>query len=99
MIYFGLVLVSITEFFERFISLGGFYLSPGRIYILALAYCIVVLLVHKSETFRLGPTAKSYAVIVGLLLGVIGVSVLMSEDLIYSLKRVLNASSLLVLPL
>lgn len=99
MIYFGLVLTSITEFLERFISVGGFFLSPGRIFLLALGYWFLIVGIYRAGTgFDFGKTAKYYLLFVGFLLSVIGVSVVMSDDLMYSLKRVLNASSLLVLP-
>lgn len=100
MIYFGLVLSSLTELMERFINIGAFYLSPTRIFLLALAYASYLTYCGSATSpITLGRTARRYALAVAALITLTGLSVMASDDLEYSVKRALNTTSIYVMPL
>lgn len=99
MIEFGLLLTAATELLEHMISLGSFYMSPGRIYILLLAYLAAIHLMMSGRSVQTGLAARKYLLAAGALLLISLVSVTQSDDTLYSLKRVLNATSVYMLPL
>lgn len=99
MIYFGLVLSSLTELFERLIDLGAFYLSPTRLFLLVLAYVTYVGYCGASQAWKIGPSAKRFAVAVMALILLTALSVTASSDFEYSGKRALNTTSIYLMPL
>lgn len=101
MIYFGLFLSSVTELLEQLINVGAFFLSPARIFIVVILY-IAFLAYCANGGVRgaiLGGAARLYGVSVAILLLLTGASVATSPDVLYSLKRTANATSIYVLPL
>ncbi|MGM9484242.1 O-antigen ligase family protein [Roseateles sp. NT4] len=100
MIYFGLVLSSLTELFERLIDLGAFYLSPTRLFLLVLAFVAYLGYCGSySYRFSLGKSAKNFALAVLVLIFLTALSVTASNDLAYSAKRALNTTSIYLMPL
>lgn len=100
MIYFGLVISSVTELFERLIDLGAFYLSPARLFLLVLAYVTYVGYCGMANgTLKIGPSAKRFALAVLALILLTALSVTASDDIEYSGKRALNTTSIYVMPL
>lgn len=100
MIYFGLVLSSLTELLERLIDLGAFYLSPTRLFLLVLAYVTYIGYCGMANgTLRIGPAAKRFGLAVVALILLTAMSVTASDDLAYSGKRALNTTSIYVMPL
>ncbi|MDR7334832.1 O-antigen ligase family protein [Roseateles asaccharophilus] len=100
MIYFGLVLSSLTELFERLINLGAFYLSPTRLFLLVLAYVTYIGYCGMANgTLRIGPSAKRFGLAVLALILLTALSVTASDDFEYSGKRALNTTSIYLMPL
>jgi hypothetical protein len=100
MIYFGLVISSLTELFERLIDLGAFYLSPTRLFLLVLAYVTYVGYCGMSNgALKIGPSARRFALAVTALILLTALSVTSSSDLEYSGKRALNTTSIYLMPL
>lgn len=100
MIYFGLVLSSLTELFERLIDLGAFYLSPTRLFLLVLAYVTYVGYCGVAKhPWKFGPSAKRFTAAVVALILLTALSVTASSDFEYSGKRALNTTSIYLMPL
>lgn len=99
MIAFGLIITAITELAERMIELGSFALSPGRIYIVAVAILAISNWMTNGSRFSLGKAGSSYLFASGLLLLVTLLSVTESPYVSYSIKRALNTTSVYMLPL
>ena len=100
MIFFGLILSSLTELFERLIDLGAFYLSPTRLFLLVLAYATYIgYCGMASQSWKVGPSAKRFAAAVVALILLTALSVTASSDLEYSGKRALNTTSIYLMPL
>lgn len=99
MIYIGLFIASVTEMMERLISVGGFYLSPSRLYFLMLIYLGALAFCYRRGDFVFGHNAKKYLIPVLILLGFYSLSVLASPYFGYSLKRVFNSATIYLMPL
>ncbi|MCE4557831.1 O-antigen ligase family protein [Roseateles cellulosilyticus] len=100
MIYFGLVLSSLTELLERLIDLGAFYLSPTRLFLLVLAFVTYVgYCGASSQSWKIGPSARRFAAAVMALILLTALSVTASSDFSYSGKRALNTTSIYLMPL
>lgn len=100
MIYFGLVISSLTELFERLIDLGAFYLSPTRLFLLVLAYMAYIGYCGvTTRQLKIGPSANRFAMAVLALILLTVLSVTASGDLEYSGKRALNTTSIYLMPL
>lgn len=99
MIKAGLIIASLTELMEQWIWVGAFFLSPSRIYILVLLFIAFLTHFWCSKTAGAGQETKTYSLAVLLLLGLSIFSAVESPNLGYSVKRVLNATSLYLLPI
>lgn len=73
-------------------------MSPTRLFILALAYTCVLNAMNTRAHVKFGSRIFVYFVLQVALLVVVSASVLNSPDKMYSLKRVINVSSLVLLP-
>lgn len=98
-IQFGLIISLLTELMEQWIWVGAFFLSPSRIYILAVLFMAFLTHFWCAKTAKTGRETKTYAFAVILVLGFSMVSAAESADLAYSVKRILNATSLYLLPI
>lgn len=99
MIQAGLIIASLTELKEQWIWVGVFFLSPSRLYILAVLFMAFLNHFWCARTGNTGQETKTYSLSVLLVLGLNIISAVESPDLAYSVKRVLNATSLYLLPI
>ena len=90
-LYLGFILATTTELLENFIDVNVFFISPMRIYIILLMYILIIhwLYVEKLRIV-LHENFKKYLGLVTLFLSWVFLSIIVSPDTVYSLKRSLN---------
>lgn len=99
MIHIGLYISTLTEFLDQLLWVGAFYLSPSRLYVLALLGLTFMTYAWKRTPIELGATALRYGLAVSMLLTISLISAFHSLYVGYSIKRVLNATSLYLIPI
>lgn len=99
MIQIGLYISTLTEFLDKLLWVGVFFLSPSRLYVLALLGSTFLAYAWKRTPIKLGAIARRYGLAVSLLLVVSLISAFHSLYVGYSIKRVLNATSLYLIPI
>jgi hypothetical protein len=99
MIQIGLYISTLTEFLDQMLWAGAFFVSPSRLYVLALLGSTFLGYAWKRTPIELFAIARRYALAVSLLLMVSLISAFNSPYVGYSIKRVLNATSLYLIPI
>ncbi len=100
MLMYVLVVVSLTtDLLGGLIRAGDLFVSPMRIYIGILCWCIAIMLLMRTEFLapRVGPVFRTFFVISIVFLGLVILSVTSSSDPWYSIKRTMNMFSLILL--
>jgi len=100
LLLYVLVVVSLTtDLLEGLIRAGDLFVSPMRIYIVIVCWCIAVMLLMRTQslTLRVGPVFRTFFVISIVFLGLVMLSITSSSDPWYSVKRTMNMFSLILL--
>lgn len=95
LLYILTIISTTTDLLENLIQIGGFYLSPVRIYIALSLYLLILILLGKGVLdIKLGRIFRIFSVISMVFIGIVTLSIMNSPEILYSIKRTLNVLSL-----